>query len=169
MLISLIACVSNNGIIGNKGKMPWNNKEEMTFFKEKTTNHPVIMGKNTYDSLNNKPLKNRFNIVVTSNTDLYTVSPSTPHGPVYVSSLKDAIDLVGDETNEIFIIGGRRIYNDALVLDYIDRMYLNVLTENYEGDTDFPYYNPDEWLITPSEIQYKTFKSYLLQKRRQQI
>ena len=56
-LISLIVCVSNNGVIGNKGVMPWKNSEDMKFFKEKTTNYPVIMGRKTFESIGH-PLKN---------------------------------------------------------------------------------------------------------------
>jgi dihydrofolate reductase len=63
MIISIIAAIAQNGIVGKNGTMPWKIPEEMKFFKEKTTNHPIIMGRKTWDSLYSKPLKNRYNII----------------------------------------------------------------------------------------------------------
>lgn len=163
---SIIACVAKNGIIGNQGILPWKNSEEMKFFKEKTTNHPVIMGRKTFESIGS-PLKNRFNIVITSNTKAHNIKPDNKFGPVFVGDIIEAIDLVDELTNEVFIIGGRSIYETALNQDLVDKMYLNVLDQSYEGDCDFPYYNLDEWITIPSEIKYNSFKSYTVYKKRE--
>ncbi len=167
MIISLIAGVSFNGVIGNEGRIPWVSKEDMKFFKEKTTNHPVIMGRKTFDSLPEqfRPLKNRFNVIITRNKELYGLQGEGPDGPLYVGSLTEAIDYVDEMSNEIFIIGGAQIYKEALDIDVVDRMYLNVMNINAEGDSSFPYYDKEMWNTVMSEQVYKDFKSYTLHRK----
>lgn len=162
--VSIISCVAQNGVIGKNGIMPWNNKEDMKFFKEKTINHPVIMGRKTFDSIGH-PLKDRFNVVITKNEQLYNFKTTNPFGPLFVPSLVDAIDAVDGLSNETFIIGGNSIYDDAIKLELVDKMYLNVLNENYQGDTFFPYYEKNDWIVQPAEEKYETFKSYVLYKK----
>jgi dihydrofolate reductase len=160
MITSIIAAISSNGIIGNKGLIPWNSKEDMKFFKEKTLNHPVIMGRKTYDSLRFKPLPKRSNFVVTRNESLYALQPENDfEGPYYVDSLATAIDMIEGHTNECFIIGGCEIYKEALDNDLVDRMYLNYMNGFHEGDTYFPFFDKNLWLEEKSPIQYIDFKS----------
>lgn len=163
MIFSIIAAVAQNGVVGNKGTMPWKNKEEMNFFKEKTTNHPVIMGRKTWDSLYTKPLKNRFNIVITKSPELLEQS-SPDEGYIFVSSLEDAMDAVVGDTHEAFIIGGVSIWKYALDQDYVDRMYINVLHKEYEGDVHFPYYDQKKWTTEINKIEAESFKSYTIIK-----
>ena len=63
-MVSLIVAMSHNNVIGDKNKLLWNLKEDMRRFKEITTGHPIIMGRNTYESIG-RPLPNRTNIVIT--------------------------------------------------------------------------------------------------------
>jgi dihydrofolate reductase len=163
-LISIIVCTDQNGIIGNSetNKMPWpHNKEDMKFFKEKTINRPVIMGRKTFQSIG-QPLKDRLNIVITRNKEAHEMRPEGKEGPIFIADITQAIDLCDDLTNEIFVIGGRSIYDEYIKNDLVDRMYINVLNETYKGDVDFPYYNKNDWIISPSEIKYESFKSYVL-------
>lgn len=164
MIISLIAAIAKNGVIGMNGTIPWNSKEDMAFFKNKTLNHPVIMGRKTYDSLRVKPLPNRFNVVITSNKELWNHDQEVKDfGPLYVPSLTEAVNAVDDMANEIFIIGGSQVYNDALTLDIVDRMYLNFMNtpEEPQGDAYFPYFDNKVWSLTESDKKYNDFTSYV--------
>ena len=168
-IVSIIACMSMTGAIGNSktNQMPWpRNKEDMDFFRSKTLNHPVIMGRNTFQSIG-QPLKDRFNIVITRNEEAQGIRPQSKFGPIFVGDIIQAIDMCADLTNEIFIIGGRAIYDEYIKNELVDRMYLNVLKTPYEGDVEFPYYNKNDWLITESETKYETLNSYTLIKKAQ--
>lgn len=165
MIVSIIAAVSQNGVVGNNGKMPWKCPEEMKFFKEKTTNHPVIMGRATWDSLYIKPLPNRMNIIVTKNQNLHNQTLDTKTGPIFAPSLEDALNYADGTTQEVYIIGGPSIWKHALDQEYVDRMYINVLNKEYEGDSHFPYYDQQKWISEPSKEIYNEFKSYTLIKK----
>jgi dihydrofolate reductase len=166
MIISIIAAMSQNKIIGNQGAMPWKSKEEMEYFKQKTIGHPIIMGRKTWDSLRNRPLKDRFNIVITRDKELRGMASEQKEGPVFVSSLKDAIDAIDDtQVYETFIIGGSQIYEAALQQDLIDRMYINVMNFSCVGDTTFPYFEINQWDKQQNQGQWKEFISYTLTKK----
>ena len=168
MIISLIVAMSFNGVIGDKGRIPWVCKEDMAFFKEKTTGHPVIMGRKTYESLPLKvrPLPGRFNVVLSRNQELYGMYEGNPDGPLVVASLQEAVDYVDEMSTEIFIIGGEQVYKEALDMDIVDRIYMNVLNNRVEGDTVFPYFDLNNWIKTESDIKYQDFKSYTLIRNR---
>lgn len=129
MKISLIAALDKNNIIGNKGEIPWSFKEDFKYFKEKTLNSPVIMGRKTYESIG-KPLPHRINMVLSSD-ETYK-----PHEDVLVvSSPKKALSLcIGSD--EVFICGGSKIYEEFMPL--ADNMYLTHIDGQFEGDIYFP-------------------------------
>ena len=138
----------------------------MNYFKQKTIGHPVIMGRKTYDSLRFKPLPNRFNIVLTKDEKLNGVITEGDDGPLYMNHIVDALDYIDGTTNEVFIIGGEQIYQEALNLDLVDRMYINVMNAEYEGDARFPYYDSKFWKTQESEEKYNDFKSYVIIKKK---
>jgi dihydrofolate reductase len=164
MIVSIIAAVSQNQVVGDSGKMPWKIPAEMKFFKEKTLNHPVIMGRKTWDSLYIKPLPKRMNVVITRNEQLYNRLPED--NLVFVPSLEDALNYVDGETSESFIIGGPDIWKYAIDQDYVDRMYINVINKEYPGDAYFPYYDQNNWVVTENpEISQPEFKNFTLIKK----
>lgn len=167
MIVSIIAAVAYNGVIGNGGKMPWKCPEEMKFFKEKTLNHPVIMGRKTWDSLHVKPLPYRYNIIITRDKTFHNAEQELEFGPTFVPSIEDALNYIDDTmTHEAFIIGGAEIWKYALDQDYVDRMYINVLNESYGGDVYFPYYDEKKWINQPNtDVPYTAFKSYTIIKK----
>ena len=126
-MISIIVAVAKNGVIGDKNSLLWHISEDMRFFRETTSGHPVIMGRKTYDSLG-RPLPKRTNVVI---------SRTTTHieGCTVVGSLEEAIALFPNE-EEVFIIGGAQIY--ALAMEVADRLYLTRVEHDYQGDTSFP-------------------------------
>ena len=127
-MISIIAAVAENGVIGGGNSMLWHIKEDFKRFKAITTGHPVIMGRKTYESLG-RPLPNRTNIVITRNAALEI------EGCKVVGSLEEALSLCAGE-EEIFIIGGGEIYRQAMGV--ADKLYITLVHNSYEGDTRFP-------------------------------
>lgn len=138
MTLSIIVAVAGNGVIGCAGRMPWHISEDLRRFKRITSGHPVVMGRKTFESLGNKPLPGRTNIVVTRNAD-FTV----PEGVVRVSSLEEALSEFRDTDEEVFIIGGGQIYRQAMPM--ADKLYLTRIEASPEGDTHFPEIAADEW------------------------
>jgi dihydrofolate reductase len=135
-MISLIAAVSENGVIGVDNKLPWYIPEDLKRFKELTSGKTVIMGRKTYDSIG-KPLPNRLNIVVSRNKDLHI------DGCLVVDSIVNAIRKAGTD-KDIFIIGGGEIYKKSV--RFARRIYLTKVHETVEGDTTFPEIDMDCWV-----------------------
>ncbi|WP_343554706.1 type 3 dihydrofolate reductase [Pantoea sp.] len=140
-MISLIAALAADRIIGMENAMPWNLPADLAWFKRNTLNKPVIMGRLTFESIG-RPLPGRLNIVVSS-------KPGNHEGVTWVTSLEEAIKAAGD-VEEMMVIGGGRVYEQMLAR--ADRLYLTHIDAEVEGDTQFPDYEPDEWQSTFSEF-----------------
>ncbi len=128
-LIGIVAMTSER-IIGLDGGLPWHLPEDLAFFKQTTLNHPILMGRKTFDSIG-KSLPKRTNIVLTR--DAHWVGDENS---VTITSLDElgALDL--DASKPIFIIGGAQIYTN--LLEQLDGLYVSLVEENYPGDTQFP-------------------------------
>lgn len=144
MLLSLIVAVSENGVIGREGGLPWRLSADLRRFKQLTMGHPIIMGRRTWESIG-RPLPGRRTIVVSRRPDYQ------PDADVSVaSSLDAAIEAAkasGDE--EAFIIGGGELYREAIARG--DRLYLTRVAASVEGDTLFPEVDWQEWRLLSSE------------------
>ncbi len=134
VMISIIVAVSENGIIGSGGTMPWHISEDLRRFKALTLGHAVIMGRKTYESIG-QPLAGRQNIVITRNPDLEI------EGCTMAPSLDKALELSAGDT-ERFVIGGGEIFRQAL--PSADRLYITHVGITADGDTTFPPIGP-EW------------------------
>ena len=128
MIISIIVATADNNVIGKGNKMPWHMPEDLKRFKTLTVNKPVIMGRHTFLSIG-KPLINRTNIIVSSQPSFYI------QGCITASSIEDALNKVS-HCEDVFIIGGSRIYNQAM--DIAHRIYLTRICAKIDGDTFFP-------------------------------
>lgn len=143
MIISLIAAVSQNRVIGKNNDLPWRLPDDMKYFMQTTSGHHVIMGRKNYESLPPKfqPLPNRTNIVVTHQTDY------TAPGCTVVNSLEKGIEIARqNKETELFIIGGAQIY--AQSLPYSNRLYLTEINAHIQGDTFFPEFDRNHWVET---------------------
>ena len=142
MSLILIAAVSDNDVIGLNGKVPWYIPEDMKRFKELTLNHPVIMGRKTYESIpdNSRPLPKRKNIIL---------SRTLNHGDgIYIArNIEEVLALT--ENQDSYVIGGRKIY--GLFLPIVNRMEITRVHRNFEGDTSFPEVNWNEWRVITME------------------
>jgi len=129
--LSIIACVSQNGVIGSKNQLPWHLKGDLKHFKDLTNGNCVIMGNNTFKSIG-KVLPNRHNIIITrhrSRWSSYLID--------VVNSLMQSIevaDLYG--YHNVFIIGGANIYQQSFKM--VDKIYLTRVLREFEGDVYFP-------------------------------
>ena len=138
MEIILIAAVSKDKVIGKQGGIPWKIKEDLSFFKEKTLNSPIIMGRATYNSIG-RPLPNRLNIVMTR-------SAKNTEGVTEVTSVEKAIEAasINRDSSRVYIIGGENIYKEFLPIAH--RMIITEVDLYIEdGDTFFPEWNISEW------------------------
>ncbi len=145
--MKLIAAVDSNWAIGYKNKLLVRIPEDQRFFRSETTNKAVIMGRKTLESFpNGKPLKDRLNVVITSNTN-YKVS-----GAVVVQNINEAIEAVkGYNKEDIYVIGGGSIYEQ--MLDLCDLAYITKIDYKYMADSYFPNLDerPEWQLIETSE------------------
>ena len=141
-MISLIAAMARNRIIGKDNDMPWHLPADLAHFKRVTMGKPVIMGRRTYESIG-FPLPGRKNVVITRNADY------APEGIVVVDSIEAALSEVGD-ADEVMIIGGGQLYRE--MLPYADRLYLTQIQADIEGDTEFPDYTVFEWKEIDREV-----------------
>jgi dihydrofolate reductase len=152
-MTSIIVACDPNRVIGTASNtIPWNLPEDMRFFKETTCGHPIIMGRNTWDSLPRKPLPKRTNIVVsrtmTPSSDGDTVGSSKP---IIVSSLKEAIEMVSTfHMAEPYIIGGAQIYKAALEQGLVDKLLITQVHKAYEGTVYFP--DPADYEFVQSNV-----------------
>jgi len=133
--------IAENNAIGKNNELLWSLPKDMKHFKEITSGHTIIMGRKTFDSMG-KPLPNRRNIVITRKKDL-----NIP-GAEVVNSLDQALTLCNNE-QEVYVIGGAEIYNEAL--PKTDRIYLTRVHKSFEADAFFPELNPEEWVETARE------------------
>lgn len=139
-MISLIVAVSDNGVIGRDGDLPWRQPDDLRRFKAVTMGKPIVMGRKTWESIG-RPLPGRQNIVVTRQTGL------TLEGADVVASA-DAAVAAAAGADEVMIIGGSEIY--ALFLPLADRVYLTRVHAEVEGDAYFPDLD-DAWRLVSDE------------------
>ena len=136
--ITMIAAVADNRVIGNHGELPWHLPADLRRFKQVTLNNPIIMGRDTYESVG-RPLPERRNIVLSRNPHY------APPGLEMARSVDEALELVRNE-QRVFIVGGAKIYEAFLPLAHaLDITHIHATPD---GDTFFPEINPTDWTIT---------------------
>ena len=139
MRVSIIAAVSENGVIGRNGKLPWHLSEDLRRFKRLTMGHTIVMGRRTWESIG-RPLPRRRMIVVSRTAGFQT----GVDGVLSAASLDDALrmaEAAADE--EAFVVGGAQLYREAL--PRADRLYLTRVCAEVDGDTRFPAYDQTDW------------------------
>lgn len=136
MQLNLIVAYARNQTIGRDNTLPWKLPGDLAHFKRTTTGCPILMGRKTWDSLG-RPLPGRRNIVITRDRSL--ASP----GADFVSSLSEALALVR-EAQQVFVIGGAQIYQEALPL--ADRVIATEIQAEIEGDAFFAKLDPAQWV-----------------------
>ncbi|MBI1286708.1 MAG: dihydrofolate reductase [Flavobacteriales bacterium] len=155
-MITIIVAADENNVIGKDNDLIWHLPDDLKFFKQKTSGHPIVMGRKTYESVG-RPLPNRTNIIITRDKGFQA------EGCVVVNALDEALSVAKDD--EIFIVGGAEIYKQAFPIT--DRIYLTRVHGTFDGDRFFPELG-NEWKEVESVLHPKdekhvcafTFKTY---------
>lgn len=134
--LSIIACVSQDLGLGVDNHLLWQLKPDMQFFRQATTGHPVIMGGRTFQSLGNKPLPRRENIVLTRG-EIDHPDVKVFHDQPSLNAYLETLD------GEKFIIGGASLYK--MYLDLADKLYLTEVAATKPADTYFPTFDKSKY------------------------
>jgi dihydrofolate reductase len=156
MIITLIAAMAENRVIGNKRMIPWNIPSDMKRFREITMGHSILLGRVTFESIG-YPLPGRRNIVLTRRHGYRA------EGITVVHSLEEAFSLCKSE-DEVFICGGGTVFDETIGL--AGRIYLSLVHRNYEGDTFFPPVPGSFSEISREEIEDTPPYSFIRYERR---
>lgn len=150
MKISIIVALSQNGVIGDKGKVPWHISEDLKRFKEITSGeggHHILMGRKTFDAIG-KPLPDRTNLVLSKDKRLKI------DGCVIFQDFGDAIKFAqAKREKELMVIGGEQIYR--LALPHAEKIYETLVLRHYEGDAVFPKLDWIKWRQTFFEMHHE--------------
>jgi dihydrofolate reductase len=138
-MITIIAAIGKNNELGKDNQLLWHLPEDLKYFKKMTLEHPIIMGRKTYESIG-KPLPNRTNIVVSRKEDWFE------EGILIVPSIKDAIKHAKKINEQIFIIGGGNIYEQTI--DLADCLNITQVDFQTEADAFFPKIDENIWQKT---------------------
>lgn len=136
-MISIIVAVAKNNVIGKNNQLIWHLPEDLKRFKELTTGHTILMGKNTFISLG-RVLPNRKHIVLYDKDDLEIDDENVE----LVHSLDDFIKYK-DSDEEVFVIGGAMVYRQ--MIEYADKLYITEINKEFDGDVYFPVVDKNIW------------------------
>jgi dihydrofolate reductase len=140
MIVSAIAAMAANRVIGREGGLPWRLPQDFKYFKDKTMGHIMVMGRKTFESFG-KPLPGRLHVIITRQKD-YRV----PGAHVF-DNLDEALNFCAANTSEwgdeVFVVGGGEIYREAL--PRTDRIYLTEVRAEFPGDARFPEFDKDTY------------------------
>ena len=150
----IISAVSLNNVIGLNNNIPWENLEELKYFKETTLNHAVLMGRKTFDSIG-KPLLQRINLVISRNKK----EDNKTEELFYFSSIEDAINYAESiKIKKLFIIGGNDVYSQ--IINKADELLISRMPFEIEGNKYFPEINSSIWGLR----KVKKFKSFKVER-----
>ncbi len=134
-MVTLIAAMAHNRVIGIDNSLPWDLPADMRHFREQTMGKPILMGRKTYDSID-RPLPGRQNIVVTRDHSVEI------DGCDVVHSIEEALQRAGDAP-EVMVMGGESFYRQ--LLPQAHRLLLTLIDLEIEGDAWFPQWEEAEW------------------------
>lgn len=142
--LSLIVAYGKDRVIGKDNQLLWRLSNDLKLVKRLTTNNAIIMGRKTYESLG-KPLPNRINIVLTQGDVKY------PEGVIVARSKEEVLYLISNlDVEYAYIFGGESIYK--LFLDDVEEMRITEVNYEGEGDTYFPRFSMEDWVICSKEL-----------------
>ncbi|SHF21989.1 dihydrofolate reductase [Chryseobacterium takakiae] len=149
-MTTIVVAMGVKNEIGFENQLLWHLPKDLKHFKEITSGHPVIMGRKTYESIG-KPLPNRTNIVVSRKNDWFE------EGILIVGSIKEAVKFAKKIDEEIFIIGGGKIYEQTM--DMVDKLEVTLVKADLEADTFFPKIDSKIWKKTDEICHEKDEKN----------
>lgn len=142
MRISHIVAVGTNNAIGKNNRLLWHLPQDLRFFKNTTWAMPVVMGRKTFEALNNKPLPGRYNVVITRQGVIQEETENLR----FAHNIDEALRMAESTAcKEIFIIGGAQIYAQTFALT--QRIYLTRVHAHFEADAFYPDFDPSAWKL----------------------
>ncbi|MBU3823618.1 MAG: type 3 dihydrofolate reductase [Candidatus Oceanisphaera merdipullorum] len=142
MIVAMIVAMTRSGVIGKDNGMPWHLPADLAYFKQTTLGKPIVMGRNTFNSIG-RALPGRRNIIVSQSLR------DAPMGTELVASPQAALALLADEA-EVMVMGGGQLYQAFLPLS--QRLYLTQIEADIEGDTYFPF-QADHWQLESEQLR----------------
>ena len=147
MEICVIAAVAADGAIGRGNQLLWHLPEDLKNFKATTMGCPIIMGRRTFESLG-MPLPGRKNIIVSTKIEsrrlIFTREGKSSLEAMTCPDLDSALALASENADKCFILGGARLYAEALGI--ADRLYITHIDATAEdADVFFPPIDPKNW------------------------
>lgn len=149
-MITIVAALGNNNALGKDNQLLWRLPKDLKHFKALTENHPIVMGRKTYESIG-KALPNRTNIVVSRKENWFQ------EGILIVSTLKEALKFAKKIDENIFVIGGGEIYKQTI--DLADKLEITQVKGDFEADTFFPKIDPKIWQMTDEQCHEQDEKN----------
>ena len=149
---SIIVAIAENNAIGKDNDLLWHISEDLKYFKKITSEHTVIMGKNTWLSLPVKPLPKRKNIIISTSLSINI------ENAFVVNSIQDAIDMCDADT-ENFVIGGGAIYEQFLPV--ADKLYITKVYQKFDADIFFPEIDTNKFILESQSEMFTDEKSSL--------
>lgn len=146
--LSLIVATTLNHTIGKDNKMPWHLPADLAWFKQNTTQKPIIMGRKTFESIG-RALPHRINVVLSRH-------PFKHPDIIWQPSMEAALEYLKNYP-EIMLIGGGQLFKQYI--NQADKIYLTEIQANIEGDTFFPKINKNDWKIISEQLRKKDEKN----------
>ncbi|HRH25686.1 MAG TPA: dihydrofolate reductase [Parcubacteria group bacterium] len=144
-MLNIIVAISQNGVIGKNGGLPWHLPDDLRWFKGMTAGYPVVMGTKTFDSIIKaigKPLPGRESVVLTRRPRARRCD-----GVIFTDNFDMVVEM--SKTRGVFVIGGADLFR--LALPFASKIYLTQVHTEIEGDTVFPEWNKGEWILEYSD------------------
>lgn len=142
-MISLIVAFDKNHLIGKENWMPWQNKEDLKHFRNYTLHKDLLVGRKTFEGFS-KPLPHRFHYVLTRK-EYHVEHPDVQ----IIHSVDDIIEKYAHSDKELVVIGGCQIYK--MMLPYVSKMVISLMEGDFEGDTWFPEYDENDFVLESIE------------------
>ena len=151
-MITILVAHDDSRVIGNKGTIPWKISEELQLFRKRTVNNFVVMGRKTWESLPMRPLPGRVNAILSTTYSKHPErlartlpNPFAVNQVLCFKTLENCLRFlkISSPQNEIFIIGGAQVYQEALDKDLVDKIIVSKIPGTHDGDIFFP--EIDDW------------------------
>jgi dihydrofolate reductase len=142
-MVTIIAAIAKNNALGKNNDLIWHLPADLKRFKQRTTGHYILMGRNTFESIG-KPLPNRTTVIITRNKEYYK------DGCLIAHSLQEALDLAKEESH-VFIIGGAQVYEHAMENNLADVLDITLVHKEFDADVFFPKIDDSIWKETTRE------------------
>ena len=151
--LGIVVAMSRDGVIGDRGDLPWDLPDDRKLFRKLTEGNTVIMGRLTFESLP-APLANRHNIVVSRS--LFQLE-----GATVCRRFLDGVALGWRLGRPIFVIGGVELYRKALPI--ADTLHISWVEGNHQGDRRFPAFDLTAWEVVEA-VDYPGFQHVIYRR-----